>query len=91
MNMYKQVDNHVELCISPSLEKEIRRLFDKEIDSGVRSVLDDGRILFSFDLAPEKSALLHLLSGWEYSPRTSDQLDSKQVHEKKECIKPGKS
>jgi hypothetical protein len=62
MKSYQQVNEKVELCISPWLEDEIRQLFDTEMNNGYREVLEDGRIYFVFQISPEKSSLLHNLS-----------------------------
>lgn len=62
MNAYKQVDNEVELCISPELEAEINKLFAEEIRTGKREVLPDGRLYFRFAISTEKAALLRQLS-----------------------------
>ncbi len=64
MKLYRQVDNKVELCILPKLEKEIRKLFDKEIEEGHSEELADGRIYFNFEISPEKATLLHWVSRW---------------------------
>ncbi|MES2328861.1 MAG: hypothetical protein V4539_04610 [Bacteroidota bacterium] len=64
MKLYKQVDNKVELCIMPRMEKEVRKLFDKEIAEGYTEMLKDGRIYFSFEISPEKATLLHWVSRW---------------------------
>jgi len=64
MKLYRQVDNRVELCILPKLEKEIRKLFDKEIEAGNTEVLADGRIYFNFEISPEKATLLHWVARW---------------------------
>ena len=64
MKLYKQVDNKVELCILPRMEKEVRKLFDKEINEGYTEILDDGRIYFAFEITPEKATLLHWVSRW---------------------------
>lgn len=64
MKLYKQVDNKVELCILPRMEKEVRKLFDKEINNGYTEILDDGRIYFAFEITPEKATLLHWVSRW---------------------------
>ncbi|MES2372887.1 MAG: hypothetical protein V4557_09925 [Bacteroidota bacterium] len=64
MKLYKQVDNKVELCILPRMEKEVRKLFDKEITNGYTEILDDGRIYFAFEITPEKATLLHWVSRW---------------------------
>ncbi len=64
MNLYKQVDNKVELCIFPWLEKEVTKIFGKEMELGNRSVLSDGRLCFVFHVSEEKAGLLHRISGW---------------------------
>jgi hypothetical protein len=64
MKLYKQVDNKVELCILPRMEKEVRKLFDKEINQGYTEILDDGRIYFAFEITAEKATLLHWVSRW---------------------------
>ncbi|MEO8173621.1 MAG: hypothetical protein ABI581_11080 [Sediminibacterium sp.] len=64
MKLYKQVDNKVELCILPRMEKEVRKLFDKEINAGHSEILDDGRIYFAFEISPEKANLLHWVARW---------------------------
>lgn len=64
MKLYKQVDNKVELCILPRMEAEVNKLFAREIENGYREDLPDGRIYFSFEIAPEKASLLHWVSRW---------------------------
>jgi hypothetical protein len=64
MKLYKQVDNKVELCIPVRLEPEVKKLFAKEINSGYREALPDGRIYFVFEITPEKATLLHWVSRW---------------------------
>lgn len=64
MHLYKQVNNRVELCIFPWLEKEMRKLFDAEIRKGEREVLEDGRIFFAFEVSEDKASLLHIVSDW---------------------------
>lgn len=72
MKLYKQVDNKVELCILPRMEKEVRKLFDKEITSGYTEILDDGRIYFSFEITPEKATLLHWVARWVENESSSE-------------------
>jgi len=74
MKLYKQIDNKVELCIFPWLEKEIRKLFDKEIEQGHREVLDDGRVYFAFEVSSEKASLLYVVSDWVHYPGMHDEI-----------------
>lgn len=64
MNLYKQVDNKVELCILPKMEEEVNKLFEHEIKKGYREEMPDGRIFFAFEITPEKASLLHWVSRW---------------------------
>lgn len=64
MKVYKQVDNKIEICILPRMEKEIYKLFEKEISHGRRQVLPDGRLYFAFEVTPEKARLLHWVAQW---------------------------
>lgn len=70
MKLYRQVDNKVELCILPKLEKEIRMLFAKEIDEGYTEVLADGRLYINFEISSEKATLLHWVSRWVETEET---------------------
>jgi hypothetical protein len=72
MKLYKQVDNKVELCILPRMEKEVRKLFDKEINQGYTEILDDGRIYFAFEITREKATLLHWVSRWVENESSSE-------------------
>jgi len=76
MKLYRQVDNKVELCILPELEKEIRKLFGKEIESGYSEELADGRIYFNFEISSEKATLLHWVSRWIENEET----DNENIH-----------
>lgn len=64
MKLYKQIDNKVELCILPRMEREVRKLFDKEIENGYAKRMEDGRIYFAFEISPEKATLLHWVARW---------------------------
>jgi hypothetical protein len=72
MKLYKQVDNKVELCILPRMEREVRKLFDKEIDEGYTEILDDGRIYFAFEITLEKATLLHWVARWVENESNSE-------------------
>lgn len=62
MNLYKQVDNEVEICILPGMEPEVNKLFAREIKNGSREILGDGRIFLKFSITPEKARELRRLS-----------------------------
>lgn len=79
MKLYKQIDNKVELCIPPRMEKEVNKLFEKEMRDGYREELNDGRIYFVFEVAPEKATLLHWVSKWiDNETKTTGILQNQQ-------------
>jgi len=59
---YKQVNDKVELCISPELEPELKNEFKNEMEFGFRRELDDGRLHYVFTVIAGKARVLQKIS-----------------------------